>query len=102
MNLQVSGDGGDLVLRPGDRSDDAELRRLNAEAFPANPKTRPEITAWQWWDNPFGDTIVHVWQEGDRLVGHVTRVAVDHMGVEFDPAQEAQVRDLFDAIGAGR
>jgi len=69
VNVQVSGDGGDLVLRPGDRSDDAELRRLNAEAFPSNPKTRPEITAWQWWDNPFGETIVHVWQEGERLVG---------------------------------
>lgn len=36
------------------------------------------------------------------LAGHVTRVAVDHMGVAFDPAQEAQVRGLFDAIGAGR
>ena len=34
------------------------------------------------------------------LVGHVTRVAVDHMGVAFDPAQEPQVRELFDAIGA--
>ncbi|HSR64213.1 MAG TPA: PilZ domain-containing protein [Xanthomonadaceae bacterium] len=35
------------------------------------------------------------------LEGQVTRVAVDHMGVAFDPAQEAQVRELFDAIGAG-
>ena len=34
------------------------------------------------------------------LEGQVTRVAVDHMGVSFDPAQEAQVRELFDAIGA--
>jgi GNAT superfamily N-acetyltransferase len=59
----------DLVFRPGDRRDDAELRRLNAEAFPANPKTRVEITAWQWWDNPFGETIVHVWEHEGRLVG---------------------------------
>lgn len=69
MNVPVSGDAGDLVLRAGDRSDDAELRRLNAEVFPANPKTRPEITAWQWWDNPFGETIVRVWEQGDRVVG---------------------------------
>lgn len=34
------------------------------------------------------------------LEGHVTRVAVDHMGVSFAPAQEAQVLELFDAIGA--
>ncbi len=40
--------------------------------------------------------------EAVTLAGHVTRVAVDHMGVEFDPSQEARVRDLFDAIGAGR
>ena len=62
-------DPADLVFRPADRSDDAELRRLNAEAFPANPKTRVEITAWQWWDNPFGETIAHVWEAGGRLVG---------------------------------
>lgn len=69
MNGQVSDIAGDLVFRPGTRDDDAELRRLNAEAFPANPKTRPEVTAWQWWDNPFGETIVHVWEQGERLVG---------------------------------
>lgn len=34
------------------------------------------------------------------LEGQVTRVAVDHMGVSFDPSQEPQVRELFDAIGA--
>ncbi len=62
-------DAADLVFRPADRSDDAELRRLNAEAFPANPKVRAEVTAWQWWDNPFGETIAHVWESDGRLVG---------------------------------
>lgn len=65
----MSEDHAGLVLRPADRSDDAELRRLNAEAFPANPKTRADITAWQWWDNPFGETIAHVWEDDGRLVG---------------------------------
>lgn len=69
MNVQVGDDAADLVFRPADRSDDAELRRLNAEAFPANPKTRADITAWQWWDNPFGETIAHVWEHDGRLVG---------------------------------
>lgn len=69
MNVQVGDVAADLVFRPADRSDDAELRRLNAEAFPANPKTRAEITAWQWWDNPFGETIAHVWEQDGRLVG---------------------------------
>lgn len=42
-------------------------------------------------------------QDTDHAItieGQVTRVAVDHMGVSFDPAQEEQVRELFDAIGA--
>lgn len=69
MNVQVGDDTADLVFRPADRADDAEMRRLNAEAFPANPKTRAEVTAWQWWDNPFGDTIAHVWEHDGRLVG---------------------------------
>lgn len=34
------------------------------------------------------------------LSGHVTRVAIDHMGVAFDPAQEAGVQQLFEAIGS--
>ena len=58
-----------LVLRPATRADDPGMRRLNAEAFPGNPTTRPEITAWQWWDNPFGDTIAHVWERDGELVG---------------------------------
>jgi hypothetical protein len=41
-------------------------------------------------------------QDTDNAVtlgGRVTRVTVDHMGVAFDPAQESQVRELFEAIG---
>lgn len=33
-----------------------------------------------------------------ELFGHVARVAVDHMGVAFDPAQEALIRQLFSAL----
>lgn len=34
-----------------------------------------------------------------RLEGHVTRVAIDHLGVQFDPAQDERIRDLLDAFG---
>ncbi len=83
MNVQVPDDLADLVFRPADRSDDAEMRRLNAEAFPANPKTRAEITAWQWWDNPFGETIAHVWEDEGRLVGQYVAY---RMPASFDGA----------------
>jgi len=38
VNVQVSGDGGDLLLRPGERSDDADgLAELLADAGIATP-----------------------------------------------------------------
>lgn len=35
------------------------------------------------------------------LEGQVTRVAVDHMGVAFAPAQEDRIRLLLDALAGG-
>ena len=32
------------------------------------------------------------------LEGRVTRVAVDHMGVQFEPQQEERIRALLDAV----
>lgn|SRR5687768_2329343 len=32
------------------------------------------------------------------LEGRVTRVAVDHMGVQFAPEQEERIRELLDAV----
>jgi predicted N-acetyltransferase YhbS len=58
----------DLVLRRADASEDAALRRLNAAAFPDNPKTRADIVRWQWWDNPFGETLAWVWDDGGEVV----------------------------------
>jgi hypothetical protein len=53
----------ELVLRRAGRDEDAALRALNAAAFDHNPKARAEITAWQWWDNPFGEPLVWVWDD---------------------------------------
>jgi hypothetical protein len=58
-----------LVLRTAGRDEDAQLRALVDRAFPGNPKARAEITAWQWWGNPFGDSLVWVWDDGGRIVG---------------------------------
>jgi hypothetical protein len=33
------------------------------------------------------------------LEGRVTRVAVDHMGVQFAPEQEERIRALLDVVG---
>ena len=33
------------------------------------------------------------------LESHVTRIAVDHMGLEFEPAQEDRIRHLLDVAG---
>jgi predicted N-acetyltransferase YhbS len=60
------GDG--LVLRRADASEDAAIRRLNDAAFPDNPKTRADIVRWQWWDNPFGETLVWVWEDDGEVI----------------------------------
>ncbi len=59
----------DLVLRAAGPDEDAALRALVGRAFPGNPKERADITAWQWWGNPFGDSLVWVWDDGGRIVG---------------------------------
>jgi hypothetical protein len=33
------------------------------------------------------------------LQSHVARIAIDHMGLEFDPAQEDRIRQLLDVAG---
>lgn len=44
------------------------MRAVIAAAFPDNPKQRGEITAWQYWDNPFGRTCAQVWEDDGRIV----------------------------------
>lgn len=68
-----------LVVRPAERADDDQMRAVLAASFPTNPKTRPEITAWQWWDNPFGETIAFVCTDpagGDRVVSQMAAVCL--------------------------
>ena len=57
------------MLRRSGPDEDDELRALAARAFDDNPKSRAAITRWQWWGNPFGDTLVWVWEDEGRIVG---------------------------------
>jgi GNAT superfamily N-acetyltransferase len=59
---------GDAALRKATEADDASMRAVIAAAFPGNPKARAEITAWQYWDNPFGRTQAFVWEDAGRVV----------------------------------
>lgn len=96
---------GELILRRATRDDDAALRALNAAAFAHNPKTRPEITAWQWWDNPFGEPLVWVWDDGGEVVAQYVGYCVPGVlrgrpqtftiGVDAAVAPSHQGRRLF-------
>jgi GNAT superfamily N-acetyltransferase len=57
-----------LVLRRATRGDDPGMRALNAAVFANNPKQRAEVTRWQWWENPFGETLAWVWDDAGRVV----------------------------------
>lgn len=57
-----------LVLRAAGPDEDEGVRSVIAAAFPDNPKSRAEITRWQYWDNPFGSTRVWVWDDAGQIV----------------------------------
>ncbi len=61
-----------MNLREASPADDAGMRAVIAAAFPDNPKARPEITAWQYWGNPFGPTCAWVWEDEGRIVATYT------------------------------
>lgn len=63
---------GEPVLREATAADDAGMRAVIAAAFPDNPKRREEITAWQYWANPFGKTVAWVWEDEGRVVATYT------------------------------
>ncbi|MGH8901991.1 MAG: GNAT family N-acetyltransferase [Egibacteraceae bacterium] len=60
----------DLVLRAGEPEDTERICALLGAVFPDNPKARPEVYRWQYWDNPFGAPSVWVWDDAGELVGH--------------------------------
>jgi len=81
------------------------MRSLNASAFEANPKTRPDVTRWQWWDNPFGPTLAWVWDDDGEVVAQYVAYclpgriggapATFSLGVDAAIAPSHQGRRLF-------
>jgi predicted N-acetyltransferase YhbS len=98
----------DPTLRAATRADDAGMRAVIAASFPDNPKQRAEITAWQYWGNPFGPTAAWVWEDEGRIVATYTsypmpavlegRPAIAGNGVDaaVDPAYQG--RRLFEPL----
>jgi len=96
------------ILRAATRADDAGMRAVIAAAFPDNPKQRAEITAWQYWGNPFGPTTAWVWEDDGRIIATYTaypmpavldgRPALAGNGVDaaVDPAYQG--RRLFEPL----
>lgn len=94
-----------LVLRRSGADEDTQIRAVIASSFPDNPKTRPEITAWQYWSNPFGPTCAWVWADEGDVVAHYTaycvpvtlggRRTVAGIGVDAAVAPTHQGRGLF-------
>ncbi len=95
----------ELRLRPAGLDDDEAMRALNAAAFETNPKTRSEITAWQWWGNPFGPTVAWVWEDDGIVVAQYLAYALPGrsagrpitfaLGVDAAIAPTHQGRRLF-------
>lgn len=93
------------VLRLAGRGEDEAIRSVLGEAFPDNPKARPEMTAWQYWDNPFGESRTWVYEDEGRVVAVYTGVPVPVMlggrrgcaalGIDAAVAPSHQGRRLF-------
>ena len=59
---------GPLKLRRAGFDDDQSMRALVAASFPGNPKVSADMTRWQWWENPFGETLAWVWEDDGSIV----------------------------------
>ena len=97
-----------MILRAATEADDAGIRAVIAAAFPDNPKQREQITAWQYWSNPFGKTCVWVWDDDGRIVATYAnfpmpavldgRTALAGNGVDAAVDPEYQGRRLFEPL----
>ena len=85
-----------IMVRPNGHRHDAQLLDLSLGGA--------RVTLPQHWSPENGAMVRIYFENGDQeesitLRGHVTRVGVEDIGVEFDPAQEADIRELFASLG---
>ncbi len=96
------------IFREAGHEEDAAIRAVLADAFPDNPKSRPEMTAWQYWDNPFGGSRTVVYEDEGRVVAVYTGVPVPvllggrrdlaALGIDAAVARSHQGRRLFSPL----
>ena len=67
------------VLRDAGPDDDEAIAALIGEAFPGNPKSRVEVLRWQYRENPFGEAVSRVWDEGGRIVAHYSAFPMPYL-----------------------
>ncbi len=93
------------VLRRGTHDDAAAIATVIRESFPDNPKGRLEVLEWQYFANPFGPTLIWVWDDGGDIVGHYTSIPYPcrfdgqpgtvAVGIDAATAPSHQGRGLF-------
>lgn len=85
-----------VMVRPNGHRHDARILDLSLGGA--------RVTLPQHWSPERGAQLRIYFENGNdeesiTLLGHVTRVGMEDIGVEFDPAQEASIRDLLASLG---
>ena len=85
-----------IMVRPNGHRHDAQVLDLSLGGA--------RVTLPQHWSPVSGAALRLYFENADNhesitLRGHVTRVGMEDMGVEFEPAQEADIRELFASLG---
>ena len=85
-----------IMVRPNGHRHDAQVLDLSLGGA--------RVTLPQHWSPVNGAALRLYFENADNhesitLRGHVTRVGVEDMGVEFEPSQEADIRELFASLG---
>ena len=84
-----------IMVRPNGHRHDAQVLDLS--------RGGARVTLPQHW-SPVSGAALRLYFDGTdeeeiTLRGHVTRVGLDDMGVEFEPAQEDRIRQLIESLG---
>jgi len=92
------------VRRAGPEDTEAICALLTA-VFPDNPKADPALLAWQYWDNPYGETASWVAEDGGEIVAHYAAFPIPGvldgqpatlaMGADAATAESARGRGMF-------
>jgi predicted N-acetyltransferase YhbS len=80
------------VLREAGPDDDEAIAALIGEAFPGNPKASVDVLRWQYRENPFGQTVSRVWDDGGRIVAHYSAFPMPYL-LDGEPAMAGNAVD---------